>query len=68
MGTPILRYRQQVLQEGAITYKEKYKSDVESNASVVAMRYLLLLLGVQIGGHEWILDSTGSFHLCINRN
>ena len=56
------------------TYREKGKSNDEGNASVDASKVdnsngdlLVAFVGCANSVDEWILDSTASFHISINR-
>jgi len=56
------------------TYRPKGKPNEESNASVATdgssdgNEVLVTFAGCANSGDEWILDSTASFHICINRD
>jgi len=57
------------------TYREKGKSNDEGNASVAAFLadnstgdMLVAFAGCANSSDEWILDTTASFHICINRD
>jgi hypothetical protein len=55
-------------------YRPKGKSNVEGNASVATdgssdgNEVLVAFTGCANSGDKWILDSTASFHICINRD
>ena len=54
------------------TYREKGKSNDESNVFVAASKadgdLLVAFVGCAYSDDEWILDSIASFHICINRD
>jgi hypothetical protein len=71
----IEHYKLKNEEKRAVTYRGKGKSHDEGNASVVASKagnfkdnILVDFARCANSGNEWIVDSTISFHICINRD